>query len=283
MSGFREGLSDRVAVVTGGASGIGAACAEALAAAGASVAVIDVDGRGADMTAARLRATHGVTAVSRRADVTHPALVDAALAAVVDELGPVDVAIHSAGGLAGSPSNDIFATDLDDFDAVVRLNLRGTFVVCRAVAGAMRTASTTSARTSGEPAGAIVVITSVQGILGSPHLAAYGAAKAGMNQLVRTLALELAPDGIRVNAIAPSIVDTPSVAALVTPERRRASEESIPLGRIGRPEDVAGLAVTLVSPLGAYVTGQTLVVDGGLSLTTARPTRADERRASEPR
>jgi 3-oxoacyl-[acyl-carrier protein] reductase len=126
-----------------------------------------------------------------------------------------------------------------------------------------------------EPSAAIVVVSSVQGIVGSPHLVAYGAAKAGLIHLVRTLALELAPDRIRVNAIAPSIIETPSVAALVDPERRRASEASIPLGRIGRVEDVAGLAVTLASPLGAYVTGQTLVVDGGLSLTTARPTRAE--------
>ena len=117
-------------------------------------------------------------------------------------------------------------------------------------------------------------ICSLQGMKGSPHLAAYGAAKAAVAQLTQTLALEHAPQHIRVNAVAPSFVETPASALLVSDERRAASLRSIPLGFISQPADIAGTVLALASDLTRFVTGQVIIADGGLSLTTARPHRA---------
>lgn len=253
------------ALVTGGAQGIGAACAAALAADGHAVAVTDVDGD----AAARVAAELGGGGIGFAADVTDPDAMAAAVARTEAELGPLTTLVHSAGGLGRAATGPLVDLALDDFDAVVDLNLRGTFLTCQAAARAMLAHANDGDRS-------IVVIASLQGLVASPHLVSYATAKAGVTHLVRTLALELAPAGIRVNAVAPSITDTPSVRARVSEERRRASEAAIPLGRIGRAEDVAGLAAVLASPVSSFVTGQTWVVDGGLSLTTARPTRAQD-------
>jgi NAD(P)-dependent dehydrogenase (short-subunit alcohol dehydrogenase family) len=116
-------------------------------------------------------------------------------------------------------------------------------------------------------------VCSLQGMRASPHLATYGAAKAAVAHLTQTLALEYGPQGIRVNAVAPSFVETPASAALVTKERREASIRAIPLGFLSQPPDIAGTVLALASELTRFVTGQIIIADGGLSLTTARPHR----------
>jgi NAD(P)-dependent dehydrogenase (short-subunit alcohol dehydrogenase family) len=263
------GLSGRVAVVTGAAQGIGRACAASLARAGADVALCDLDGPGAAGAAAAVGDDFGVRTFGTAADVTDVSQMAAFAAQVHDELGAPAAWVHNAGGMGGRPTVPVVDVDVDDWDAVVRINLRGSFVACQAGARAIRRGP------DGGRGGAIVLIASLQGVVAAPHLSAYAAAKAGVVHLTRTLALELAPD-IRVNGVAPSFTETPATRAVVTPERKAASEAAIPLRRVGQPDDIAGLVTVLASPIAAFVTGQTLIADGGLSLTTARPTRDRE-------
>lgn len=266
-------LAGRVALVTGGAQGIGRACAHALAGAGAAVAVADVAAAGAASVAEELRAA-GARALELGVDVRDEAAMADAVARAGETLGPLDVLVHNAGGVGGAPAVPVTDMATADLEAVLGLNVVGTFVTCRAVARAMLAVP--------QPGHdrALVLVGSLQGLLGSPHLAGYGAAKAGVTHLATTLALELAPAGVRVNVVAPSMTATPAVEAKVTPERRRATEAAVPLGRIGRPGDVAAAALWLASPAAGFVTGQTIVVDGGLSLTTARPGRDVEARGA---
>ena len=247
------GLTGRSVVVTGGAQGLGAGVVAAYEQAGARVAVVDV----ADPPAAPARLTI-------RADIISPVEMAAAAQRVVEVQGGIDVWVNNAGGWAGTEAAPLLDTEVDDFDSVVDLNLRGTFVATQAAARVMVA--------SGAP-GAIVNVCSLQGVRASPQQAAYGAAKAAVGHLTQTAALELAPHSIRVNAVAPSFVDTPAAAAKVSPERRAATIAAMPLGRIASPAEVAGMILALGSELAAFTTGQLVVVDGGLSLTTARPHR----------
>jgi NAD(P)-dependent dehydrogenase (short-subunit alcohol dehydrogenase family) len=259
-------LSGRVVLVTGAAQGIGAACARSAALAGARVAVADIDVDGARRCADALAAA-GCEALAVHVDVSAAASVDAAIERIVAEFGALHAAIHAAGGTDGVAPTALLETTVEGFERVVRLNLLGTFLVCRAVAGHMVAAE------PGPSDRSIVLVGSLQGVVGSPHLAPYGASKAGIIHLARTAALELAPYGIRVNVVSPTITDTPSVLAMVDDERRAASEAAIPLRRIGTGDDVAAAALLLLSTQGSFITGQNIVVDGGLSLTTARAVR----------
>ena len=255
------GLAGRVAVVTGGGQGLGRGICELFAAVGAKVAVLDIDAELADDVARSLP----TEAIGLGVDVRHKAELDDATADVLRRLGAPVAWVNNVGGLAGVAAGPTIELAAGDLALVLELNVTGTLLACQSAIGALAA--------TGE-GGAIVNICSLQGMKGSPHLAAYGAAKAAVAQLTQTLALEHAPQHIRVNAVAPSFVETPASALLVSDERRAASLRSRPLGFISQPADIAGTVLALASDLTRFVTGQVIIADGGLSLTTARPHRA---------
>jgi NAD(P)-dependent dehydrogenase (short-subunit alcohol dehydrogenase family) len=241
----------RVGLVTGGGSGIGRAVALRLARAGADVAVLDLNAGGAEGVAAEVRSA-GCRAVAVPVDVSVAASVAAAVERVAAELGRIEVCVNSA-GIA-----DFTAfTDLDEarFDRMIAVHLKGTYLVCRAVVPAMIAARS----------GRIVNISSAAGLNGGgPGLAHYAAAKAGIIGLTKSLALELGPYGITVNAIAPGLIDTPLIRQAGAPaDLYDAIVARIPVRRIGRPEDIAAACAYLASEEAAFCTGQVLSPNGG--------------------
>jgi 3-oxoacyl-[acyl-carrier protein] reductase len=243
-------LGGRTAIVTGGGRGIGRAIALALAAAGADVAVaVSRDLAAAEEVAGEVRAL-GRRATARRADVSQAEQAEELVAATVHEFGKVDILVNNAGitrdGL-------IMRMSESDWDAVIDINLKGTFHCTKA---AVR-------RMVRQRSGRIVNITSVMGITGNGGQANYAASKAGMIGLTKSTAKEVGSRGITCNAVAPGWVRTQMTESLPEELSRRALEQ-IPLGRLGEPEDVAGLVVFLASDAASYITGQVIVVDGGL-------------------
>jgi NAD(P)-dependent dehydrogenase (short-subunit alcohol dehydrogenase family) len=244
-------LDGRVALVTGAAGGIGAATARRLAADGARVAVNDLAASPAlDELAAELGG-HAAPG-----DVADPGAVATLVAGVEVALGPVDVLVSNAAYMTMAP----FAEhDLDDWWRVVEVNLGGTWTLAQAVVPGMR------ARGFGR----VVVVTSEWGVIGWPGATAYSASKAGLVALVKTLGRELAPHGITVNGIAPSVVDTPQLAVdaraagVGLDEIRRRYAAAIPLGRIARPEEIAATAAFLADPRMGALVGQVLSPNGG--------------------
>jgi meso-butanediol dehydrogenase / (S,S)-butanediol dehydrogenase / diacetyl reductase len=238
----------RVVLVTGGGAGIGRACAHRLAAEGAVLAVGDVDRDSAERTAAEL--DQATCHLALQMDVTDRASVDAAVAEVVARTGRLDALVTVAGGDVAHPGVD--ETEDDVWRALLDLNLLGTVRACRAAIPHLR-------RSDADPA--IVVITSVNGLTGIGS-EPYSSAKAGLHSLVQNLAVQLGPDGIRANAIAPGTVRTrvwdgqPGGA-----DRMRGL---YPLGRVGEPEEIAAAVAFLASADAAWVTGVVLPVDGGL-------------------
>jgi len=245
----------RVAVVTGSARGIGAATARRFADEGASVAVLDLDQNAADDTAAGLGAEK---AIGVACDVSESSSVDAAVSRVVDELGKVDVLVNNAGV---TRDNLLFKMTEDDWDAVMNVHLRGSFLMSRAVQKHMVAAKF----------GKVVNLSSVSA-LGNRGQANYSAAKMGLQGFTRTLALELGPFGINVNAIAPGFIvsdmtDATARRVGVEPEEyRKAAAERTPVRRVGYPEDIAAAAAFLCSDEASFITGQTLYVDGGAKI-----------------
>lgn len=249
-------LSGDVALVTGAGSGIGRAYAEALAGAGAGVACVDIDADAARETADRL----GDESLAIEADVTDEDAVEGAVARTVADLGGLDAAFANAGiGGAQAPVTDY---GLDDWQAVIDVNLTGVFLTCRAAGRAMREAG----------GGSIVSTASIYGHVGSfaGTSPAYSAAKGGVVNLTRELAVSLAPHGVRANAIAPGFVETDllesGIGDLSEAEREgfdREVERRTLLGRSGDPAELMGLAVFLASEASSYVTGQSFPVDGG--------------------
>ncbi|MCU1430124.1 MAG: dehydrogenase, short-chain alcohol dehydrogenase like protein [Actinomycetia bacterium] len=227
-------------VVTGGASGIGAATVSALHDAGARVAVLDL-------------ASESDADVHRRVDIGDEAAVVDAVASVAAELGGLDAAVLNA-GIGGS--GGLLDLTTDEWDRVMRVNLRGAFVSLRECGRAMRNA---------QRAGSIVVITSVSGFLADTRMAHYSVSKAGAAQLVRVAARELGPLGIRVNGVAPGTTDTPMFAATEQlPGYRERVASRAALGRVGTAAEVAQAVVALLTL--DWVTGQIVAADGGVSL-----------------
>jgi 3-oxoacyl-[acyl-carrier protein] reductase len=239
-------LTGKVAFVTGSTRGIGREVAAALHEAGAAVAVA---GRSAD-TARDVAAAIGERARGYACDVTNAESVRAALAACEQELGPIDILVNNAGV---TRDNLLLRLSEAEWDEVLAANLRGAFIATQAVIkGMMKRRS-----------GRIINITSVVGITGNKGQANYAASKAGLIGFTKSVAKEYAARGVLANCVAPGFITTDMTAAL--PEAAQAALlESIPLGRLGAPADIAGAVLYLASDLGAYVTGQVLVVDGGM-------------------
>lgn len=245
-------LKDRVAVITGGSSGLGLAMAEYFGRIGASVAVTGRSRERLDAAAAHLRA-RGVEPLTVAMDVRDPEQVDATLAAVLDRFGRVDILVNNAAGNFVVRAEDL---SVNGWNAVVNIVLHGTFYCTRAVARHWIRQGR---------GGSILNILATYAWTGGPGTVHSAAAKAGVLAMTRTLAVEWAARGIRVNAIAPGPVDGTGAAPQLWPteEARQAVLASIPLGRMGRPEEIAHAAAYLVSDYASFITGEVLTMDGG--------------------
>jgi 3-oxoacyl-[acyl-carrier protein] reductase len=249
-----SGREQRVAVVTGGARGIGAATAVRLAEQGRAVAVLDLAEDACADTVARVTAAGG-RALAVGCDVADSAAVTAAVARVADELGPPVILVNNAGVLR---DNLLFRMSDDDWDTVLAVHLRGAFLMSRACQKHMVDAGF----------GRVVCLSS-SSALGNRGQANYAAAKAGLQGFVKTLAIELGKFGVTANAVAPGFVVTDMTAATAArvgvdfAEFQRAAAESIPVRRVGRPEDVAGAVAFFTGDDAGYVSGQVLYVAGG--------------------
>jgi len=243
-------LGGRVALVTGSTRGIGLAIAKALAAAGARVAVSGRDADKAAAVAATVAQETGADVRGFAADLGDVAQAAALVEAVEREFGQLDILVNNAGL---TRDNLLMRLKDDDWDAVINANLRGAFATCRAASRGMMK----------RRFGRIINIASVVGLTGNKGQANYAASKAGLIGMTKSIAKELASRNILANVVAPGFIETDMTAAM-SPEARQTLSAGIPLERLGTPEDVAGVVVMLASDLAAYMTGQVLVVDGGL-------------------
>ena len=244
-------LENQVAIVTGASQGIGAACAERLSQDGAAVALWDVDdARGAAL--ANSLTERGRRAIYQHCNVASKAEVDAALAATLASFGRVDALINNAGIFKAANFLDITEAD---WDAVIDVNLKGAFLVGQAVARAM-------VSTGG---GAIVNMSSVNGVMAIPSIASYNASKGGVNQLTRVMALALADHQIRVNAVGPGTIATELAknAVLGSDDAKARIMSRTPMKRLGEPSEIADVCAFLVSSASSYMTGEIVYIDGG--------------------
>ena len=251
LDSFR--LDGKVAVVTGSGRGIGRGIAIGLADCGADVVVTARRTDEIDEVVAEIQA-RGRRAIGIPGDITDADVVRGLVTETVVEMGRLDVWVSNAGGSEHKGSYPTLEMPDDHWDAEFELNLRPHFIAAKACAEVMQPGST------------IIGISSTATLGPSPKFAAYGAAKAGMNQLTRTLSIDLAPRGIRANAIAVGIIPTESLFTIgkATDASLEAMTKAVPLGRLGHPEDIAAAVVYLSASSGEWVTGQTLVVNGGL-------------------
>ena len=236
------GLSQRVCLITGGAQGIGEACARRFAREGAQVIIADIDDTRGQLLAKELKAQYVHCDVGDKTQVE----------AMVAQHKRIDVLVNNAGIFKAAEFLDVTE---EDFDAVLRVNLKGAFLVGQAVARVM----------AAQGSGAIVNMSSVNGVLAIPTIASYNVSKGGINQLTRVMALSLASKGVRVNAVAPGTIATDLAAkAVLTSEEAKARIMSrTPMRRLGEPSEVADVVAFLASDAASYMTGEIVTIDGG--------------------
>jgi NAD(P)-dependent dehydrogenase (short-subunit alcohol dehydrogenase family) len=240
------GLNGRVCIVTGGAQGIGEACVRRFAREGAKPVIVDIDDTRGRALAQELGALYV------HCDVGQKVEVESVVAQVLAAHGRIDVLVNNAGIFKAA---DFLEVTEADFDAVLRVNLKGSFLMGQAVAREMAKAG----------GGAIVNMSSVNGVLAIPNIASYNVSKGGINQLTRVMALALADKGIRVNAVAPGTIATElaAKAVLTSEEAKQRIMSRTPLRRLGEPGEIADTVAYLASDAASYITGEIVVVDGG--------------------
>ena len=247
------GLAGRVCLVTGGARGIGEACVRRFAREGARLVVADVDdARGQALVAGLQAHQPDLEALFVHCDVGDKREVDTMVAQATDRFGQIDVLVNNAGIFKAADFLDVTEAD---FDAVLRVNLKGAFLVGQAVARVMVRAGR----------GSIVNMSSVNSVMAIPSIASYNISKGGINQLTRAMALALADNGIRVNAVAPGTIATElaAKAVLTSEDAKNRILGRTPMKRLGQPAEIADAVAYLASDAASYITGEILMVDGG--------------------
>ena len=244
-----ERLKDRVAIVTGAAQGIGKALALGLSREGAKLVIADIHKDNAVAVKDEIRAA-GAMALAIATDVSDEMSVEAMVENCIEEFGKIDILINNAGIFPVSSVEDM---EEEEWDRVIGTNLVGAFLCSRAVASKLIE----------QESGRVISITSGRAFQGAKNAAHYASSKAGIIGFSKALALELAPHRITVNVICPGITDTAQPRGHQSEEQIYAQGQKIPLGRIGQPEDLVGTAVFLASDAAAFITGQTIIVNGG--------------------
>ena len=242
-------LKDKVALITGGARGIGQAIAMTFAKEGADIVIADVNLEIAQKTASEIESL-GRKALALEMDVTNYTAVEEGINKILDKMGKVDILVNNAGI---TKDNLVLRMSGAEWDAVINVNLKGTFNCIKAVSRPMVK----------QRSGRIISIASIIGLMGNPGQANYAASKAGIIALTKTIAKELASRNINANAVAPGFIQTEMTAKLPEDIKKRMLE-AIPLAKLGTPQDVANVCLFLASDESSYITGQTITIDGGM-------------------
>jgi NAD(P)-dependent dehydrogenase (short-subunit alcohol dehydrogenase family) len=251
MNKISYGIGGKVCLITGGAQGIGEACARLFLEQGAKVVIVDIDNeRGQSLASQLQQQGHEILFIA--SDIGNKVEVDAVIKQVISQHGRLDVLVSNAGIFKAAPFLEVSESD---FDEVLRVNLKGAFLMGQAAARVMKD----------QGGGAIVHMSSVNGVLAIPEIASYNVSKGGLNQLTRAMALALADDGIRVNAVAPGTIATElaSKAVLTSDEARNKILGRTPMKRLGSPSEIAHVVAFLASDAASYITGEVITVDGG--------------------